>query len=243
MFNSSQRSCEINPSKREFTSRRGKRYRINGKINSKKALAFKIFRFAFACLILTSFLVMFALGSDFFDKTDESQNFKNYDNFIWPVVMQDPSPFNEKTPPDIKTVTEASLWDSAMRNKFDKSKFDNDGMLVLSYDEVEHTAKKLFGDSICLNNLQNINGSFYKYNPFKREFTIAPVSGVNGYVPHTVKALKHNDEIFLNVGYVSPKNQFNSDMNKVNSNKVEKFAKYKLTKNSETGNFYISAVM
>ena len=144
MFNSSQRSCEINPSKREFTSRRGKRYRINGKINSKKVLAFKIFRFAFACLILTSFLVMFALGSDFFDKTDESQNFKNYDNFIWPVVMQDPSPFNEKTPPDIKTVTEASLWDSAMRNKFDESKFDNDGMLVLSYDEVEHTAKKLF---------------------------------------------------------------------------------------------------
>ncbi len=243
MFNLGQKSCETKPSKRAFTLKRGKRYRINDKINSKRALAFKIFRFAFACLILTAFLVMFALSSGFFDKTDEYRDFKSYDNFIWPVVMQDPSPFNEKTPPDIKTVTEASLWDCAMRNKFDESKFDDDGMLVLSYDEVERTAKKLFGDGIYLNGLKDMSGSFYKYNPFKREFTIAPVSGVNGYVPHTVKALRHNDEVFLNVGYVSPKDQFNSEMNKVNPNKVEKFARYKLTKSSETGNFYISAVM
>ena len=74
----------------------------------------------------------------------------------------------------------------------------------------------------------------YKHNSF---------SGVNEYVPHTVKALRHNDEVFLNVGYISPKDQFNSEMNKVNPNKVEKFARYKLTKSSETGNFYISAVM
>ena len=44
------------------------------------------------------------------------------------------------------------------------------------------------------------------------------------------------------MGYVSPKNQFNSEMNKIEKDKFEKFAKYKLKKNAETGNFYISAV-
>lgn len=204
---------------------------------------FKAFRFAFACVVLTAFLIILVLGANFFEQNEDLQDFRYYDNIIWPVVMQDPLPFSEKSPPDFNVIINASIWSAAMENKFNRDKFNEDGMLVLSRKEVQDAAKKLFGENIVFPNFECCNGYFYKYNSSKKEFTVAAVSGVGGYIPHTVKAFQRNNDIFLNVGYISPKNQFNSEMNKVDKCKIEKFARYKLKKNTSTGEFYVSEVM
>mgnify|MGYP000095759258 FL=1 len=242
VFVEKNKDCSQNINTRKIFKPKAKHYRKENKSCCESRRFFKFFRFVFACVILTAFLVMFAWGESFFERNEKLQDFTCYDDFIWPVVMQDPLPFDEKTPPESLAVIRASIWNCATDNKNNENKFDENGMLVLSEDEVENNAKKLFGENISLGNRENFNGSFYKYIPSKKEFIVAPISGTDGYLPHTLKAFERNGDVFLNVGYVSPKNQFNSEMNKIEKDKFEKFAKYKLKKNAETGNFYISAV-
>lgn len=221
----------------------GKHYRNHAVKLRHTGLFFKVLRFICACMILTAFLIIFALGEGFFDKSDEIQDFNYYDSFIWPVVMQNPSPFDEKNPPECSVIIGASIWNCAMDNKFNKDKFNEEGMLVLSENEVRSNAEKLFGENISFKSCDCFSGSFYKYNPTKKEFIVVPKSGTSGYLPHTVRAFKKNGDIFLKVGYVLPQNQFNCEMNKVEKNKVEKFARYKLKKSVQTGNLYISSVI
>ena len=83
-----------------------------------------VFFSSFACVVLTAFLVMFAWGESFFERNEQLKDFTCYDNFIWPVVMQDPLPFDEKTPPESSAVISASIWNCAMDNKNNENKFD-----------------------------------------------------------------------------------------------------------------------
>lgn len=242
VFAKKNKECSEKSDIRKIFKSKAKHYRKENKSCCKNLRFFKFSRFVFACVVLTAFLVMFAWGESFFERNEQLKDFTCYDNFIWPVVMQDPLPFDEKTPPESSAVISASIWNCAMDNKNNENKFDENGMLVLSEDEVEDNAKKLFGENTSLGNKEYFNGSFYKYSPSKKEFTVAPISGTEGYLPHTLKAFERNGDVFLNVGYVSPKNQFNPEMSKIEKDKFEKFAKYKLKKNTETGNFYISAV-
>lgn len=201
-----------------------------------------LFRFMFACVFLTAFLAAFAIAVSVFDKGDEAWNLKNYDDMIWPVVMQDPKPFDESNPPDKETMLKASLWKLAMnRNNMNES-WNEKSQLVLPKSDVESAGKKLFGKEPDFSGLTQKGSGFYKFDDSKNAFLVEPISGTDGFLPHTVNACHEGDDVVLKVGYVSPKNQFNSEMNKVFNNKVEKYAKYRLKKNINTGNFYILSV-
>ncbi len=211
------------------------------KTRSKKFFS-KIFRFMFACTFLLVFLVAFSVAMSFFDKDKEVLSFKNYDEIIWPIVMQNPRPFDENHPPDNETMIKASIWDLAMSHKNISNAWNEDNLLVLPESEVKTAGKKLFGKELNLSRLKEKNFEFYKFDSEKNEFLIEPISGTEGFLPHTVNAHRDGEDIVLKVGYVAPKNQFSKSMNKVFENKVEKFAKYRLKKNIDTGEFYVSSV-
>lgn len=200
------------------------------------------FRFIFSCVFLTALLIGFAIAVSVFDKGDEAWNLKNYDDVIWPVVMQDPKPFDENSPPDKETMLKASLWELAMNRKNTNESWNDKEHLVLPKSEVESAGEKLFGKEIDFSGLNPNDSDFYKFDDSKNAFLVEPISGTDGFLPHTVNARHEGDDVVLKVGYVSPKNQFSSEMNKVFNNRVEKYAKYRLKKNSNTGDFYILSV-
>ncbi len=201
-----------------------------------------LLRFTVACIILTAFLLTFAIAVSIFDKGDEAWSLKKYDDIIWPVVMQDPHPFDENRPLDRETMLRACLWELAMNRKDMSNAWNEEQQLVLPKSEVESAGKKLFGKEVDFSGLDCSDPCFYKFDDTKNEFLVEPVSGTNGFLPHTVNACHEGNDVILKVGYVSPKNQFNSEMNKVFENKVEKYAKYRLKKDTNTGDFYILSV-
>ncbi len=204
----------------------------------------KFFKIGMFICMLAVFITVFSLGTDIGEnKKDDLWSYNSYDDFIWPIVMQDPKPFSEKIPPDEEIMLKASLWDVAMNNsKNNIFNYSEDGLLILSEDDIQKSNKKLFGRFLNMNNIQFSPHAFYSFDVDKREFLIEAISGTDGFLPHTVDAFKEKNNIVLKVGYVSPKNQFNSTMDKIIENKIEKIQTYKLKKDKETGDFYVSAV-
>lgn len=201
-----------------------------------------LFRFIFACVVLTAFLIAFAIAVSVLDKGEEALGFKNYDDIIWPVVMQDPQPFDETSPPDKEIMLKASLWELAMERKNMSDAWNEEQQLVLPKNDVESAGEKLFGKEQDFGGLDCNNSDFYKFDNSKNTFIVEPISGTDGFLPHTINACYEGDDVVLKVGYVSPKNQFNSKMNSIFENKIEKYAKYRLKKNLNTGNFYVLSV-
>jgi hypothetical protein len=201
-----------------------------------------LFRFMAASVTLTAFLIVFAIAMSVFDKGDEAWNLKNYDDMIWPVVMQDPKPFDENCPPDNETMLKASLWELAMDRKNSNNSWNSEQQLVISKSDVESAGKKLFGKETNFSGINPEGSDFYKFDDSRNAFLVEPISGTDGFLPHTVTAKHEGDDVILKVGYVSPKNQFSSSMDSVYNNRVEKYAKYRLKKNANTGNFYVLSV-
>ncbi len=225
--------------RRRQPSLKPKRYRNE----NNKTSFIKAFRFAFVCALLTIFVATFSATISLMDKNDTDYKFKDYDDLIWPIVMQNPLPFNEVSPPSNETMLRASLWDLTMKSQCEIDKWSENDGLVLSEDEVKASVKRLFNKEIEFCNFENSENYFYTFDREKKEFLVYATSCDNGFLPHTIDVSHNNGNIILNVGYVSPKNQFSSTMDKIFENKIEKFAKYTLAKNSDTGELYIAAVM
>ena len=218
--------------------KKGKRF-LNGSKNNRKQSRF--LKFFLVSLFLAAFSVAFVMAVGFFTFRDDAANLKKFDNIILPVVMQNPEPFNEKNPPCPKTVINSAVWDAAMNNREVIS--DELGRVILSKDEVNKSANRLFNVDIDFDGIENSKDNFYIFQPEKNDFLVSSVSGTDNFVPHTVSYCKKDSEIILKVGYVTPANGFNGNMTLFSENKIEKYMQYHLKKNKSTGKYFISAVL
>ena len=218
--------------------KKGKRFLSGSKNNKKQSRFFKLFLIS---LFLAIFSIAFVMAVGFFTFREEAVNLKKFDNIILPVVMQNPEPFNEKNPPSPQTVINSAVWDAAMNNQEVIS--DEFGRVILSKDEVNKSANRLFNMDIDFNGIENSKDNFYIFQPEKNDFLVSAISGTDNFVPHTVNFCKKGSEIILKVGYVVPANGFNSNMTLLSENKVEKYMQYHLKKNKSTGKYFISAVL
>lgn len=201
-----------------------------------------IFKFVISCLILAVFFVLFSEAISLFERNDNIADLRRYDNFIWPVVMQDPCPFDEENFIDETKAIESALWDLCMEHKNENLRLDEDGRMSFSNQEVNESLRKLFNISIDFENLKTKKNSFFEFNDYKKIFLVEPVSGVDNYLPHVTKAEKIGNETILTVEYFLPSDQFSQDMKKEIFSKSEKIMIYKLKKDTETKKYYISSV-
>lgn len=220
---------------------KGKHFIKKEKVNKKN----KFFKFFGVFLILAagiSFWAVFSLKLGFFEGNGKIESYENYDNLIWPIVMQDPPCFDEKNPLDEKIKIKSAIWDTSMNLKGQNLDYDDDDMIIFPAKEVEKSYEKLFGERINYNFLDSIKDSFYKFNKQKKEFSVRVMSGTDQFWPHTVDAFWEKNNLILKVGYVVPQDQFDENMNPVSKVKTEKFANYKLRKNKKTGKLYVCSV-
>lgn len=214
--------------------------RIEDKPKSHRAKY--VFKFIISCLILMVFLVLFSEAISLFEKNDSIANLRRYDNFIWPIVMQDPCPFDEENFIDETMGVESALWDLCTEHKNEQMRLTDDGRMSFSNQEVNESFRKLFNKSLDFENLKDKKNSFFEFNDYKKVFLVEPVSGVDNYFPHVIKSEKNGSDTILTVEYFLPCDQFSEDMKTEISHKVEKVMIYKLKKDPETKKDYISAV-
>lgn len=199
-------------------------------------------KFLLVCLILTASIVAISIALSTAERGDNALGLSDYDNFIWPVVMQNPENFDETSPAEVDTMVSAAVWKASAEKKDEKSKMNNDGQLVLSFDEVRDACESLFDRAFEKNDLIGIDEDFFKFDENKNCFFVESVSGVDNYVPHTVNAYRKGDDIILKVGYIMPSDRFEPDMSGIRENNISKYKIYHLKTDETTGRKYVSAV-
>lgn len=214
--------------------------RIYGKFKNGRNI--NAIKFLVICLILTAAMVVISIAISIADKGDNAIGLSDYDNFIWPVVMQNAENFNENSPPEIGTMVASSVWKVAMDKKDNKNSFNKNQELVLSLKEVREACNDLFGKDFDRVDLIGINDDFFEFDSKNNQFLVKSISGVDNYVPHTVNAYRRGEDIILKVGYVIPSDQFEINMNEIFDNKIVKYKNYRLKINQATGKKYIAAV-
>ncbi|MDO4199147.1 MAG: hypothetical protein Q4D57_00060 [Clostridia bacterium] len=199
-------------------------------------------KFLLICLILMASIVAISIALSVAEKGDNALGLSDYDNFIWPVVMQNPESFNENSPAEVDTMVSAAVWKASAEKKDDKSKTNDEGQLVLSFDEVREACESLFDRTFDKKDLTDVNEDYFKFDENKNCFFVESVSGVDNYIPHTVNAYRKDDDIILKVGYVLPSDSFEPDMSGILENNISKYKIYHLKTDKTTGKKYVSAV-
>lgn len=199
-------------------------------------------KFLLVCLILMSSIVAISIALSAAERGDNALGLSDYDNFIWPVVMQNPENFNENSPAEASTMVAASVWKASTEQKDNKSKFNEEQELVLSFEEVQEACESLFDRTFQKADLIGIDEDFFKYDENKNCFFVKSVSGVDNYIPHTVNAYRKDDDIILKVGYIMPSERFEPDMTGIRENNISKYKIYHLKTDENTGRKYVSAV-
>lgn len=199
-------------------------------------------KFLLVCLILTASIVAISIALSATERGDNALGLSDYDNFIWPVVMQNPESFNENSPAEVSTMVSAAVWKASTGKKYDKNGFNEEQELVLSFDEVQEACESLFDRTFEKSDLIGIDEGFFRYDENNNCFFVKSVSGVDNYIPHTVNAYRKDDDIILKVGYVIPSESFEPDMSGIRENNISKYKIYHLKTDETTGRKYISAV-
>lgn len=208
---------------------------------NKKNRTFDAIKFLLVCLVLVVSVIAISIVVSIFKRHDVPANFASYDNLIWPVVMQDPKDFDEKSPIEASNMISAAIWLVASREKNNPERFNKDQRLVLSLEEVQKSAKELFNKSFSKEIIPRNEKNFFKFDFNKNEFLIDSISGSGGYWPRTISAICKDGETILRVGYVLLADDFDSEKTKF-SEKIQKYKTYYLKTDPDNGYTYISAV-
>ena len=197
----------------------------------------------FALMILFSAVKTVVSGFNSIGSTSEKKT--EYTEFISPVVVNDPMPFESVEKADNNMLLKSSIW-QALR-KLDETEgyehvSDATNKIVLPAENVEDAAKELFGNDVKLNMnvLSEYDGSaLYYYDSIYKTFHITR-SGITGPSAVITKIAQKSDYISLVVGYVQPE-EMSLTSSESSETECYKFMEYVLALNSD-GSYYISSI-
>ncbi len=148
------------------------------------------------------FSILVNLGMRILDNTSQKEAFEWK---IYPLLMFDPSTFDDPKQLDEEFVLKTSLWAALLENKT-KYNYDEYGYLLVPASDLDVAAKSLFGDSITLKHKSFAEGYDYAYTYYEdtKTYTVPVMGQSAGYVPKVVEISKEGDIYTLIVGYVAP---------------------------------------
>lgn len=168
------------------------------KVNFIIGIMFTFFAvFGFICSIVFSV----NLVKNFVDNTKQKNEFAE---FIYPIVICDPAPFNDSIKLRNDTMITAAIWDIILYE--DKSKYtaEFDYIIVPELD-IEQHATKLFGTGLSFthDSILNSDIQFY-YEPEIKSYRIPVNPKYFTYSPVVEDIQKSDNTYTLLVGYLSP---------------------------------------
>lgn len=171
------------------------------------------------------------------------EEYASYEQFIAPVIMNDPNTFDDITKADMSQLLSIAIWSILdSDNAPDDYKYTDEGML-LEAKAVEKEFKNLFGSEVTPVHISVDGGEGveFKYSEDRKCYVI-PITGITPiYTPKILDKSERSDRVILTVGYLAS----TSWQQDSNGNMVEpepgKIMKITLGKNSE-GGFYLRAI-
>ena len=147
----------------------------------------------------------------FKDMTDNSAQKEEYEEFLRPVVMYDPDPFDDVRSADITQLVNAAIWSlitqSNSTESFSYSIGDNMGILI-PVEQVTAEFIRLFGNETDIaSQYDSIDMSSHDitYDSAQGGFIIPITSLEVAYTPEVYEIEKKANSIILSVGYIGSK--------------------------------------
>lgn len=145
------------------------------------------------------------------DKKNKAAEKAEYEEFLRPVVMFDPDPFDDLTQADNSQLMYAAVWslllDENGADKYSYSTGETVGIVVPQTD-LEKAFVKLFGNEIDVKNIHSsIDMSTYDitYDSALKSY-ILPITGVDSaYIPRVKDIAKQGSSRVLTVEYIGSK--------------------------------------
>lgn len=218
------------------------------KTSSKTKKQMGFYRILFACVTMVLSITGIAILLSAMNRTtcviSNSPTFTKYNNYIAPVVMHNPDPFNESEKANINMVISSSIWRTILQNGTDHYKeFDEQGLTLIPINDIQTACTDLFGPTYNINTNENIYGPFYSYTIGEKNFHISAISNLGTYVPHIEEIIEEGDDLNLNVSYLSRDDKYlSTDESKSDTPTPVKSMKYKLKINKDTNKYYIYAI-
>ena len=182
----------------------------------------------------------------FRDLTDNSAQKAEYEEFLRPVVMYDPDPFDDVRSADITPLVNAAIWSlitqSNSTESFAYSTGDNMGILI-PVEQVTAEFNRLFGKEIDIaSQYDSIDMSSHDitYDSAQGGFIIPITSLEVAYTPEIYEIEKKANSIILSVGYIGAKAWAEIEGGEYVSPQPDKFMKITL-RQGENG-YYIASL-
>ena len=171
-----------------------------------------------------------------------AEKYSTYEEFIAPVIMNDPDTFDDITLADSGQLLSIAIWSVLDSNPApDKYEYTDDGML-LPQKEVEEKFTSLFGSEVKINH-SNVDGGGidFKYSEKKKAYLI-PITGITPiYTPKVTDAKEKSSSVELTVGYLHSSDWQQDSEGNMTAPEPGKYMKITLGKNSE-GGYFIRAI-
>lgn len=145
------------------------------------------------------------------DLTDKTEQKREYEQMLTPVVMFDPDPFDDLTQADVSQLLNSAVWALLMSedgaDKYPYSEGEKVGIIVPQKD-IENYFISLFGTEIDIASMHSsIDMSEYDitYDAALKSY-ILPITGVeSAYTPKVYEIDKQGSSVILSVGYIGNK--------------------------------------
>lgn len=166
-----------------------------------------------------------------------------YEDFISPVIMNDPDTFDDITKANLQQLLSIAIW-SVIDTGADPEKYEytDDGMLI-PQKEIEDEFISLFGSEIALSHstVDGGDGVTFKYSK-KKECYIIPITGIMPiYLPDVTEADEKNNSVVLTVGYLASADWVQDSDGNMVPPEPGKYMKITLGKNTD-GSFFVKAI-
>lgn len=177
--------------------------------------------------------------SGWFDNSDEIAEYKA---FIAPVIMNDPSPFDDVINADQKQLMSIAIW-SLLSGDIDPDAFEySGGDMLVSTALAEAEFARLFGSDVAPTH-QTVDGGdgiSFEYDSKKKAY-IVPITGIEAIYSPTIEDISEKGStIILTVGYlVSADWTMDNDGNMVPPEPVKYMRVYL---RSSADGYYISSI-
>lgn len=176
-----------------------------------------------------------ALGTQiYYAVTDDSRE-RAYDEFLEPLVMQDPDAFSSQESADQQMVLAASLWKALEDNSASYTSYDESGRTLVPLADVSDACHALFGPEAELQLNDTEIDNFFTFDADTNQFHVTPFSTQSSYVPYTESIRTEDGKTVLRVGYVAPTDSWRSDEEDAPEEPTPvKYMEYVMEKDDET---------
>ena len=166
-----------------------------------------------------------------------------YEDFISPVIMNDPETFDDITKANLQQLLSIAIW-SVIGDGADPGKYEyTDGGMLMPQKEVEEKFVSLFGSETTLNHgtVDGGEGVIFKYSKKKQSYII-PITGVMPiYLPDVTEIKEKDNSVVLTVGYLASADWVQDNEGNMVPPEPGKYMKITLGKNSD-GGFFVKAI-